>query len=143
MRITIINGPNLNLLGTREVDIYGNQRFEDYLEILRQEFPEIEFTYYQSNVEGEIINKLQECSTQSDGVVINPAGYSHTSVAIADSIAVVKVPVIEVHISNIYAREAFRHQSLTGAKCAGVISGLGLAGYSLAVRHLYQLHRGA
>lgn len=133
--VMIINGPNLNLLGTRETDIYGNKKFDDYLEELKMLFPALEIEYYQSNVEGEIINRLQAC-TGYKGIVMNAAGYTHTSVAIGDTIAAIKAPVVEVHISNIYAREEFRHVSLTGGKCAGVITGFGLEGYRLALEYL-------
>jgi 3-dehydroquinate dehydratase II len=135
MKLIIINGPNLNLTGTREKDIYGSETFEELMEKLRKEFPEINLEYFQSNIEGEIINKLHETGFSYDGIIINPGGYSHTSVAIADAIAAIKTPVAEVHITNIYARENYRHQSLTGAKCKGVISGFGLRGYGLAVNY--------
>jgi 3-dehydroquinate dehydratase II len=136
MKLIIINGPNLNLTGTREKDIYGSETFEELIEKLRKEFPGISLEYFQSNIEGEIINKLHETGFSYDGIIINPGGYSHTSVAIADAIAALKTTVVEVHISNIYARELFRHQSLTGAKCKGVISGFGLNGYTLAINYL-------
>lgn len=136
MKIAIINGPNLNLLGKREPEIYGHHSFETYLETLKQSF-DIELYYFQSNVEGEIINHLHDCfNKEYNGVVINPGGYSHTSVAIADAIKAIAIPTIEVHISNIYAREYFRHQSLTGANCLGVITGLGLEGYYYSIQHL-------
>jgi 3-dehydroquinate dehydratase II len=135
MKLIIINGPNLNLTGTREKDVYGSETFEELIEKLRKEFPEISLDYFQSNIEGEIINKLHETGFNYDGIIINPGGYSHTSVAIADAIAAIKTPVTEVHITNIYARENYRHQSLTGAKCKGVISGFGLRGYALAVNY--------
>jgi 3-dehydroquinate dehydratase-2 len=134
MKIAIINGPNLNLLGTREPDQYGNQTFEAYYADLRQKFPELEFTYYQSNVEGELINELQSKGSSVDGIIMNPAGYTHTSVAIGDTIAAIKAPVIEVHISNVHAREDFRKISHVSAKCKGTISGFGVKGYELAVR---------
>lgn len=132
----IINGPNLNLLGKREPEIYGTQDFESFFEILRKTYSEVKLDYYQSNVEGELINKLHEVGFAYDGIVINPGGYSHTSVAIADAIASIKTPCIEVHISNIYAREAYRHDSLTAAKCIGVISGFGMWSYEMALQHL-------
>jgi 3-dehydroquinate dehydratase-2 len=135
MKIAIVNGPNLNLLGVREVDIYGNEHFETYFEELKKKFPQIEFQYYQSNVEGELINKLQEVGFSFDGIVFNPGGYTHTSVAIGDAIASIKTPVIEVHISNIFGREDFRKFSHVSAKSAGVISGLGLKGYALAISY--------
>ncbi len=134
MVLAIINGPNLNLLGTREPSVYGDASFESYLEKLQQEFPSILFEYYQSNVEGELINAIQQYGFTTDGIIINPAGYTHTSVAIGDAIAAVSAPVIEVHISNTAARESFRHISHVSAKCAGTIIGLGLTGYSLAVQ---------
>ncbi|MBP6431421.1 MAG: type II 3-dehydroquinate dehydratase [Ferruginibacter sp.] len=135
MKIAIINGPNLNLLGKREVDIYGQESFEDFLKKLQQQFTTIEFTYYQSNVEGELINKLQEVGFSYDGIILNPGGYTHTSVAIGDAIAAISTPVIEVHISNIFGREDFRKLSHVSAKTKGVISGLGLKGYELAVQY--------
>ena len=136
MKIAIINGPNLNLLGTREVNVYGNQPFETYFEELKKQFPQVEFEYYQSNVEGELINKIQQVGFSYDGIVFNPGGYTHTSVAIGDAIAAIKTPVIEVHISNIFGREDFRKISHVSAKSVGVISGLGLKGYALAVSYL-------
>lgn len=136
MKIAIINGPNLNLLGSREPEIYGGQTFEDFLQHLVKNNSDIHLSYFQSNVEGEIINYLHQCMFDKiDAVIINPGGYSHTSVAIADAIKAINIPVIEVHISNIYARESFRHQSLTATNCVGVISGLGLNGYQLAIHH--------
>ena len=138
MKIAIINGPNLNLLGKRETDIYGNQPFETYLMQLQQLFPAIAFTYYQSNVEGDLINELQRVGYSFDGIVLNPAGYTHTSVAIGDAIAAIKTPVIEVHISNVHAREDFRKLSHVSGKSAGSIFGLGLKGYELAVRWLME-----
>jgi 3-dehydroquinate dehydratase II len=134
MTITIINGPNLNLLGTRETNIYGNQTFENYLEILKKQFAFVTFNYFQSNVEGEIINALQAC--KSDGIILNAAGYSHISVAIADAIKAIATPVVEVHISNIHAREEFRKYSLTGSACKGVITGFGMHSYALGVMAL-------
>ncbi len=137
-RLLIINGPNLDLLGTREPHIYGDRSFEDYLLELRNAFPQVEVGFLQSNSEGEIVGWLRQADGTHDGVVLNPAGYSHTSVAIRDTIAVLKIPVVEVHISNIHAREEFRHQSLTGAKCVGIITGFGLEGYRLALQYLLQ-----
>ena len=134
MRIAIINGPNLNLLGTREPDVYGNQTFEQYFSKLKQLFPSVSFEYVQSNVEGELINALQEYGFGYDGIIINPGGYTHTSVAIGDAIAAIKTPVIEVHISNVHAREDFRKLSHVSAKARGTIAGLGLRGYELAAR---------
>ncbi|MDO5664012.1 MAG: type II 3-dehydroquinate dehydratase [Bacteroidia bacterium] len=133
MKIQIINGPNLNLLGMREPDIYGNQPFLEYFETLQKIFPEVELYYFQSNVEGEIINQLHESGFDYTGIILNAGGYTHTSVAIRDAIKSIKIPVMEVHISNVYAREEFRHQSLISAVCAGVISGFGLNSYRLAV----------
>ena len=134
MNIAIINGPNLNLLGTREPGIYGSQTFEQYYDSLQNLFPGITFSYYQSNVEGELINELQRVGFSVDGIVMNPGGYTHTSVALGDAIAAITTPVIEVHISNVHAREDFRKISHVSAKCRGTISGLGLAGYELAVK---------
>jgi 3-dehydroquinate dehydratase-2 len=133
MKLIIINGPNLNLLGKRETDIYGEKSFEDYFNTLTSKFTSIELDYYQSNVEGELINKLQEVGFSFDGIIINAGGYTHTSVAIRDAIASIKTPVIEVHISNIFAREDFRHVSLIAPKCKGSISGFGLDSYRLAI----------
>ncbi len=136
MKIAIINGPNLNLLGKRETDIYGNMPFEAYLQTMQKNFPEISFHYFQSNVEGEIIDELQRVGYDFDGIVLNPAGYTHTSVAIGDAIAAIKTPVVEVHISNVHAREEFRKLSHVSGKSAGSIFGLGLKGYELAVQYL-------
>jgi 3-dehydroquinate dehydratase II len=133
MKIAIINGPNLNLLGKRETDIYGNLPFEKYLDQLRVKYPEIQLHYFQSNVEGELINELQRIGYEYDGIIINPGGYTHTSVAIGDAIAAIKTPVIEVHISNVHAREEFRRLSHVSGKSAGSIFGLGLKGYELAL----------
>ena len=132
-KIAIINGPNLNLLGTREPEIYGNQTFDACFERLQMKFQNIDLLYFQSNVEGEIINKLHEIGFDFDGIILNAAGYSHTSVSIADAVKAIQTPVIEVHISNIYAREEFRHKSLIAPNCKGVIAGLGLLSYNLAV----------
>jgi 3-dehydroquinate dehydratase-2 len=136
MRIAIINGPNLNLLGTRETAIYGEKNFETFLTELKIGFPQIEFHYFQSNVEGEIINAIQSLSLESDAIILNSAGYTHTSVAIGDAIAAIAKPVIEVHISNTFSRESFRHQSFVSPNAKGVIIGFGLKGYELAVRSL-------
>lgn len=133
MKIQIINGPNLNLLGLREPSIYGSEPIEGYIEKLKEKYSTIEISYYQSNVEGELINKLHEVGFSYDGIIINAGGYTHTSVAIADAIAAIKTPVVEVHISNIYAREEYRHVSLTGKNCKGVLTGFGLDGYRLAL----------
>jgi len=133
MKIQIINGPNLNLLGVREKSIYGDSSFETYLEQLRQRYANIQIDYYQSNVEGELINKLHEIGFSYDGVVLNAGAYTHTSVAIADAIAAIKSPVIEVHISNVYKREEFRHHSMLAASCKGAIAGFGMDSYRLGV----------
>lgn len=133
MKIAIINGPNLNLLGKRETDIYGNMPFEQFLEQLKKKFPQVNFTYFQSNVEGELINEIQRVGFDHDGIIFNPGGYTHTSVAIGDAIAAIKTPVIEVHISNVQAREDFRKLSHISGKAIGSIFGLGLKGYELAV----------
>jgi 3-dehydroquinate dehydratase-2 len=134
MKIAIINGPNLNLLGKRETDIYGNMPFEKYFVKLQSAFPSIDFYCYQSNIEGELIDEIQKLGFDYDGIVLNPGGYTHTSVALGDAIAAVKTPVIEVHISNVHAREDFRKISHVSAQCKGTISGLGLKGYELAVK---------
>jgi 3-dehydroquinate dehydratase-2 len=134
MKIAIINGPNLNLLGKRETDIYGDISFEHYLPQLINIFPAVTFHYYQSNVEGELINELQRTGFEYDGIILNPGGYTHTSVAIGDAIAAIKTPVIEVHISNVHAREDFRKLSHVSGKSVGSIFGLGLKGYELAVK---------
>ncbi len=136
MKIAIINGPNLNLLGTREPEVYGSQSFEQYFADLHKKYPAVEFSYFQSNVEGELINELQRVGFEYDGVVLNPGGYTHTSVALGDCIAAIKAPVVEVHISNIHAREDFRKISHVSAKCRGTIAGLGLKGYELALSFL-------
>ena len=139
MLILVINGPNLNLLGKREPDTYGRQSLWDIENSLRQKFPAIKFEFYQSNVEGEIVNYLQKAvDGMTDGVILNAGGYTHTSVAIRDAVAALKVPVIEVHLSNIQAREEFRHTSLLTPVCKGVIAGLGAAGYELAARYLVE-----
>lgn len=139
MKIAIINGPNLNLLGTREPTVYGSQTFEQYFETLKEQFPAVEFNYYQSNVEGELINELQRVGFTYKGIIINPGGYTHTSVAIGDAITSVTTPVIEVHISNVHAREDFRKISHVSAKAKGTICGLGLKGYALAVQYFTEL----
>ena len=133
MKLLILNGPNLNLLGKREVDIYGNQSFEDYFKTLEDNFQDIELIYFQSNSEGAIIDKLHEVGFSYDGIIINAGGYTHTSVAIADAIAGITTPVIEVHISNIYKRESFRHHSYISPVCKGSIAGFGLHSYNLAI----------
>jgi 3-dehydroquinate dehydratase-2 len=134
MKIAIINGPNLNLLGKRETSIYGNVSFDIYIEQLKLSFPSVAFHYYQSNVEGELINELQRIGFDYNGIVLNPGGYTHTSVALGDAIASIKTPVIEVHISNVHAREEFRKISHVSGKAVGSIFGLGLKGYELAVK---------
>ncbi len=139
MRIQIINGPNLNLLGKREPETYGSQTFEMFFKSLQESFPQTELYYFQSNVEGEIVNQLQATGFSFDGIILNAGAYTHTSVAIHDAIAAITTPVVEVHISNIYAREEFRHKSLITSKCAGLISGFGLQGYALAL--IYLLNR--
>jgi 3-dehydroquinate dehydratase-2 len=141
MKILIINGPNVNLLGIREPDVYGNQGFLEFLEDLTQKYPAVIFGYFQSNVEGELINALQEAGFSHDGIIINPGGYTHTSVAIGDAIAAISTPVVEVHISNIHAREEFRKLSHVSAKVKGTIAGLGLKGYELALLYLMGLKR--
>ena len=133
MKIQIINGPNLNLLGTREPGIYGSTSFDDYLSTLRQRYPHVEIAYYQSNIEGELINKLQEVGFSADGIVLNAGAYTHTSIALHDCIRSLKAPVIEVHISNVHTREEFRHHSFISSACRGVICGFGLDSYRLAI----------
>jgi 3-dehydroquinate dehydratase-2 len=135
MKIQIINGPNLNLLGVREKSIYGDASFETYLETLRARYANVDIAYYQSNVEGEIINKLHEVGFSYDGIVINAGAYTHTSIAIADAIAGISTPVIEVHISNVYKREEFRHHSMLAASCKGVIAGFGMDSYRLGLEN--------
>jgi len=135
-KIQIINGPNLNLLGKREPDVYGNQTFDAFFETLKKRFPETELHYYQSNVEGELINKLHEVGFAFDGIILNAGAYTHTSVAIHDAIGAIKMPVVEVHISNVYAREEFRHKSLITSKCVGMITGFGMEGYAMALNYL-------
>jgi 3-dehydroquinate dehydratase-2 len=136
MKIAILNGPNLNLLGTRETDIYGRKPFGEYFTELQTQFPGHELSYFQSNVEGELINELQRVGFDHDGIIFNPGGYTHTSVAIGDAIAAIRAPVVEVHISNVHAREEFRRLSHVSGKAAGTITGLGLRGYELALRWL-------
>jgi len=139
MKIQIINGPNLNLLGKREPGIYGSSSFDDYLLQLRAKYPDIQLDYYQSNIEGELIDKMQQVGFDCDGIVLNAGAYTHTSVALQDCIRSLKAPVIEVHISNVHKREEFRHKSMISCACLGVICGFGLDGYRLAVEAL--LHR--
>jgi 3-dehydroquinate dehydratase-2 len=135
MKIAIINGPNLNLLGTRETSIYGSESFDSYLQKLKAAYPSVDFTYFQSNIEGELINEIQRVGFSYDGIILNPGGYTHTSVALGDSIAAIQTPLIEIHISNIFGREEFRKLSLVSAKAVGVISGLGLKGYELGLQY--------
>lgn len=132
-KILILNGPNLNLLGVREPGIYGNSSMESYLPKLRQKFPDVQIDYYQSNIEGELINKLQEVGFSYDGVAFNAGAYTHTSIALQDCIRSIKTPVVEVHISNVHTREEFRHKSMISCACLGVIAGFGLDSYRLAV----------
>lgn len=140
MKISIINGPNLNLLGKRETDIYGSTSFESYFEKLRTTHPKIDFDYFQSNIEGELINELQRAGSTMDGIIFNPGGYTHTSVALGDTIKAIKAPVVEVHISNIHDREEFRQINHVSASCKGTITGLGLKGYHLAVHYFLSDH---
>ena len=135
MKILIINGSNLNLLGTREPTVYGNQTFEEYLTKLKAKFPAVQFDYFQSNVEGELINALHKADKNVDGIILNAGAYTHTSIAIADAIAGISVPVVEVHISNIFAREDYRHVSYLGKHCKGSVSGFGLISYDLALQY--------
>ena len=136
MKIQIINGPNLNLLGKRETSIYGSRSFDEFFEVLKTRFPDTELHYYQSNVEGELVNKLHEVGFSFDGIVINAGAYTHTSVAIHDAIGAIKTRVVEVHISNIHARETFRHTSLITSKCAGKLTGFGMEGYAMSINYL-------
>ena len=134
MKICIINGPNLNLLGKREPEVYGSQTFEDYLEILKSKFPNVELTYFQSNIEGELIGKIQEIGFSYDGIILNAGAYTHTSIGIGDAIKAVTTPVVEVHISNTFSRESFRHQSYISGNAKGVILGFGMKSYELAIQ---------
>ncbi len=134
MKVIIINGPNLNLLGQREPEVYGAVSFEDYFEQLKKQYPDVELSYYQSNIEGEIINKIQQTGFEYNGIILNPGGYTHTSVAIADAVKAVATPVVEVHISNTFSRDTFRHQSYISPVAEGVIVGFGLKGYGLALQ---------
>jgi 3-dehydroquinate dehydratase II len=136
MTIQIINGPNLNLLGKREPSVYGSESFDDYFQQLTKRYPAHTLHYYQSNVEGELINKLHDVGFSFDGIILNAGAYTHTSVALHDAIAAIKTPVLEVHISNVYAREEFRHKSLITSKCKGLITGFGLEGYTMAIDYL-------
>lgn len=136
MKFLIVNGPNLNLLGKREPSIYGDQSFEAFFETLRKRFPDADLHYYQSNVEGEIINKLHQTGFTFDGIILNAGAYTHTSVAIHDAIGAITTPVVEVHISNVYNREEFRHKSLITSKCIGLLTGFGMEGYAMALSFL-------
>lgn len=133
MKISIINGPNLNLLGKREPEVYGTQTFEEYLEILKSKFPNVELTYFQSNIEGELIGKIQELGFSNDGIILNAGAYTHTSIGIGDAVKAISTPVIEVHISNTFSRESFRHQSYISGNAKGVILGFGMKSYELAI----------
>ena len=135
-RIEIINGPNLNLTGRREQEVYGTTTMEEYIGSLRSRFPEVEIGYFQSNIEGEMVRRIQEVGFTADGIILNAGGYSHTSVAILDAVKAVTAPTVEVHISNIFAREEYRHQNLLTSACRGMVCGLGLQGYELALRAL-------
>ena len=135
MKIIIINGPNLNLLGKREPEIYGNSSFEDYFETLKSKFPQMELDYFQSNIEGELINKIQGVGFSYDGIILNAAAYTHTSIGIADAVKAIETPVIEVHISNTFSRENFRHQSFIAPNTQGVVIGFGLKSYDLALAY--------
>ena len=138
MKIQIINGPNINLLGKREPSVYGSRSFDDYLKELVERYPQVEFDYYQSNVEGEMINKIHEVGFDCDGIVLNAGAYTHTSIALQDAIRAITTPVIEVHISNVHQREEFRHKSMISCACVGVICGFGLDSYRLAVEALLE-----
>ena len=138
MKIQIINGPNINLLGKREPSVYGSRSFDDYLKELLERYPQIEFSYYQSNVEGEMINKMHEVGFDCDGIVLNAGAYTHTSIALQDAIRAITSPVVEVHISNVHQREEFRHKSMISCACVGVICGFGLDSYRLAVEALLE-----
>ena len=135
MKIAIINGPNLNLLGVREPGIYGRQTFEEFLKGLKEKYPAVQLDYFQSNVEGELVNELQRVGFSYDGILLNAAAYTHTSVAIGDAVGAITTPVIEIHISNVAAREEYRLRSIVGAKCVGAITGLGLKGYELGLQY--------
>ncbi len=135
MEILILNGPNMNLLGRRERSIYGNMSFDTFYEILQDQYPDVNLTYFQSNNEGALIDKLHEVGFTADGVLFNPGGYAHTSIALSDAVAAITSPVIEVHISNVFAREEFRHHSYISRNCAGIVCGFGLEGYRLGIEH--------
>lgn len=138
MKIHIINGPNLNLLGKRETDIYGTASFDYFFDELKSKYPKVDLTYFQSNIEGKLIDNIQEHGFSTDGIILNAGAYTHTSIGLGDAISAVTTPVVEVHISNIYAREDFRHHSFLTGKCAGVISGFGLPGYQMAINYLIE-----
>ncbi|EMR01528.1 type II 3-dehydroquinate dehydratase [Cesiribacter andamanensis] len=140
MNLHILNGPNLNLLGRREPDVYGSQSFDAYFEQLQQQFSQHQLHYFQSNHEGALIDKLHEWGFSSGGIILNAGGYTHTSVALADAVSAISSPVVEVHISRVHAREAFRHHSYLSPVCAGSITGLGLSGYALAIHYLVDYH---
>ena len=142
LNIMIINGPNLNLLGKREPTIYGSQSFDDYLEVLKDRYSDVNITYYQSNIEGELIDKIQEVGFISDGIILNAGAYTHTSLAIADAIRAVKCPVVEVHISNVHRREEVRHHSFLSPACSGVVLGFGMDSYRLALEGLIEICKG-
>lgn len=139
MKIQIINGPNLNMLGTREPGIYGNSTFDDYLKTLRERYPDVQIDYYQSNIEGELIDKMQQTGFTCDGIILNAGAYTHTSIALQDCIKSIPTPVVEVHISNVHKREEFRHHSYISCACAGVICGFGLDSYRLALEAITQM----
>jgi 3-dehydroquinate dehydratase-2 len=141
MKLHIINGPNLNLLGIREPEIYGTQGFDAFFEQLKSEFPDHEISYFQSNVEGELINNLQAVGFSTDGIILNAGAYTHTSIAIGDAVAAIETPVLEVHISNVFSREEFRHVSYIAPKAIGIVSGLGLNGYRLAILHFLSFNK--
>jgi 3-dehydroquinate dehydratase-2 len=141
MKLHIINGPNLNLLGIREPEIYGTQGFDAFFEQLQTEFPDHEISYFQSNVEGELINNLQSVGFSADGIILNAGAYTHTSIAIGDAVAAIQTPVLEVHISNVFSREEFRHVSYIAPKAIGIVSGLGLNGYRLAILHFLSFNK--
>lgn len=140
MKIILLNGPNLNLVGVREKSIYGDKSIADYIDELKAKYPQVELEYFQSNIEGELINKLHEIGFHYDGIIVNFGGYTHTSIALADAIAAIKTPVVEVHISNIHAREEYRHKSFTAAKAVGCLTGFGLAGYEMALLYFIQTY---
>lgn len=135
MKLKIINGPNLNLLGIREPEVYGQMGFDEYIQKIKNEFSDVTITYFQSNIEGEIINSIQECYDEVDGIIINAGGYSHTSISIADALKAIRIPYIEVHISNVFAREEYRHHSFIATHAIGVITGFGLEGYKMAINY--------